>query len=324
MYCPFDIESDPSALGLETVSVQTHYGSIVSRVSLKRSSETATIYIHGVGADWTTWTPIIRAEDSCQMTTHDQIFINLPGFGDSENKLNTLEIADAGATILSVASSLEYNKVRIVGHSMGGFLTLDMASRYPERVESIHLVAGPYFSILESIQHPLSSFGHSPTVAATFGSQYLIARTGQVGLDAAKAAYRLGAARLFLSSVVSHPFQLKQSVVKALFYQQNPSGVIQTAANGPGYDADEQWGRIRCPIWATFGDKDRLVPPKDMARFLRCQPTAECTMLKDTSHMMHVERPFEVLKALKLWAALLNLSSAVPSLRSGRTINMGI
>jgi pimeloyl-ACP methyl ester carboxylesterase len=300
-YCPFDIGSDPGALGLEKVSVQTHYGSIVSRVSLKRSSETVTIYIHGVGADWTTWTPIIRAEDSCQMKTHDQIFVNLPGFGDSENKLDNLEIADVGAAILSIASSLGYNKVRIVGHSMGGFLTLDMASRYQDRVESIHLVAGPYFSILETIQHPLSSFGHSPAVAATFGAQYLIARTGEVGQDAAKAAYRLGAARLFLSPVASHPFRLKQSVVKVLLYQQNSRGVIQTAANGPGYDADEQWGRIRCPIWATFGDKDRLVPPKDMTRFLRCQPTAKCTMLKDTSHLMHIERPFEVLKALELW-----------------------
>ena len=300
-YCPFDIESDPSAFNLETVAVETHYGSIVARISRQRLSEMGTIYIHGVGADWTTWTPMIRAEIVCQMATHDQIFIDLPGFGDSQNKLDVLNIADVGSTILSVASSLGYTSVRVVGHSMGGFLTLDMASRFPERVESIHLVAGSYFSILTSIQHPISSFAYSPSVAATFGTQYLLALSGKVGLAAIKGSYRLGISRLFLSPVASHPFQLQQSVVKALCYQQNPRGMILTAANGPGYNADKQWGEILCPIWATFGDKDRLVPQRDMARLLRCQPAAKCTTLEDSSHMMHVERPFEVLKALELW-----------------------
>jgi hypothetical protein len=38
-----------------------------------------------------------------------------------------------------------------------------------------------------------------------------------------------------------------------------------------------------------------------MARLLRCQPAAKCTTLADSSHMMHVERPFDVLEALELW-----------------------
>jgi pimeloyl-ACP methyl ester carboxylesterase len=176
-----------------------------------------------------------------------------------------------------------------------------MASRHPGHVESIHLVAGPYFSILASIQHPLRSLAHSPGVTATFGAQYLLSLTGSVGTSALKAAYHLGMFRLLLFPFVSHPFRVRRSVVKDLCYQQNPRGLIQTAANGPGYDAELQWAKIECPIWATFGDKDRLVPQSDMARLLRCQPAAKCTTLADSSHMMHVERPFDVLEALELW-----------------------
>ncbi len=77
--------------------------------------------------------------------------------------------------------------------------------------------------------------------------------------------------------------------------------MIQTAANGPGYNADVQWGKIRCPIFAVFGDKDRLVPPKDLARLLKCQPRAKCRTIKDAGHLLHLEWPTNVLNALELW-----------------------
>jgi pimeloyl-ACP methyl ester carboxylesterase len=301
-YCPFDIDPVVEKFDLESIFVDTSYGPLAVRVSRERSSRIATLYIHGVGADWTTWTPMLQAAAAARLQVHDQILIDLPGFGDSPNRVGRLPIADVGATVLNVVAELGYSKVRVVAHSMGGFLTLDMASRYPEKMESIHIVAGSYFSILETIQHPLKSFAHNAIVAATFGTLYRASQTGPVGVSAIRALYELGLFRLFLFPVASHPFHLRQSVVKSLSYQYNPAGVIQTAANGPGYDADRQWSLIRCPIWATFADRDCLVPPPDMARLLRCQPSAKCTMLTDSSHMMHLERPFDVLSALDLWA----------------------
>ena len=300
-YCPFEIESSPEVLGLATRRVDTKYGSLAVRMSNSSRGDTCTLYIHGVGADWTTWTPIIMAEARSNLDVHDQVFINMPNFGDSENKLDHLDIADVGATMLDVVEDLGYSRVRIVGHSMGGFLTLDMASRYTDKIDSIHLVAGPYFSILTSIQHPLSSFGHDPTVAAVFGLQYLLAHMGRVEVELMRLSYRLGTLRALLFPYVAHPTLLKKSVVKALSEQINPRGLLLTAANGHGYAADEQWAKIKCPIWAVFGDKDKLVPQQDMERFLRCQPRATCSTINDVGHLMHIERPYPVLKALNLW-----------------------
>lgn len=300
-YCPYDVVSAAHEFNLETIFVDTKYGPLAVRASPHRTGGTATLYIHGVGADWTTWTPVLRAEAAAGLRVHDQILIDLPGFGDSPNRVGRLQVADVGAVVLGVVAELGYSKVRIVGHSMGGFLTLDMASRYPERIESIHLIAGPYFSILNTVQHPLTSFFHNATVAATFGTQYRLAQTGPVGTYVIRALYALRLFRPFLFPFASHPFHLRQSVVRALCYQYNPARIIQTAANGRGYDADRQWSLIRCPIWATFGDRDDLVPPPDMNRLHRCQPSARCTMLTDSSHLMHIERPFDVLDGLYLW-----------------------
>lgn len=300
-YCPFDVEVDPARFGLVTRHVDTHYGSLAVRGSTRRESDTATLYIHGVGADWTTWTPVLRAEEHCRLAVHDQLFVNLPGFGDAPNELGRIDIADIGATFLSVVSELGYSTVRIVGHSMGGFLTLDMASRYPERIESIHLVAGSYFSILRSIQHPIRSFGGSPGVAGTFGLQYLLAHTGSFEVAMIRALYRLGVFRCLLYPFASHPRLLKESVVRALGEQINPRGLLLTAANGHGYDADSQWAKVCCPIWAVFGANDRVVPGPDLTELRKCQPTANTSVIADAGHLMHIERPVEVVHALHLW-----------------------
>jgi pimeloyl-ACP methyl ester carboxylesterase len=300
-YCPFDIVQSCDALGLETRRITTPYGALAVHASRKRRANTCTLYIHGVGADWTTWTPIMRAEAECGLDVHDQVFIDMPGFGASENKLDRLEIAQVGAAILAAAESLGYSRLRIVGHSMGGFLTLDMASRYPSRIDSIHLIAGSYFSILTSIQHPLLSFGYDATVAAAFGSQYLLAHTGSVEVKLLRMLYRMRLFRVLLIPYASHPFRLRDSVVRGLSEQVNPRGLLLTAANGHGYLPDEQWAKIECPIWAVFGDKDKLVPQHDMDRLRRCQPSANCETVADVGHLMHIERPTAVLDALKLW-----------------------
>ena len=300
-YCPFDIESDPRLFDLTSVPVPTPYGNIMVRVSRERLSDIGTMYIHGVGADWSTWTPLLRATRELGLRAHDQLLVDMPGFGASDNDLDVLNIADVGSTLLDVAAVLGYKKLRIVGHSMGGFLTLDMASRHPDQILSIHLIAGPYFSILESIQHPLRSLFTSPEVGTVFGMQYLISLAGGAGLRILRTACRLGFFKYLLFPFASHPLHLRDSVIRALCRQQNPEGMIQTAANGPGYNADVQWGKIRCPIFAVFGDKDRLVPPKDLARLLKCQPRAKCRTIKDAGHLLHLEWPTNVLNALELW-----------------------
>lgn len=297
-YCPFGLAARPEDLSMMSVSVPTRYGALMLRTTTVRSSETATLYIHGVGATWATWSPLIRAAAELKLPFEDQVFADLPGFGESDNQLGRLDIAEVGRALLDAVAALGYKDTRIVGHSMGGFLALDMASRYPGRVKSLHLVAGPYFSILDTIQHPVRALARHSVVAATFGLQYGISRTGRIGQIVLRLTYYAGIFRLLLVPFARYPLRLKGSVVRSLCVDQNPKGLIRTAANAAGYDADQQWGQIKCPITAVFGADDLLVTRHDMTRFLSCQPSANCTVVSRSGHLLHIEWPFDVVSAL--------------------------
>jgi pimeloyl-ACP methyl ester carboxylesterase len=300
-YCPFEVDEYTGVSDLVAMPMDTPYGTIFTRVSREHRSDIATLYIHGIHADWTTWTPLLRAEAALKMDAHDQILVDIPGFGASENRLGSLEIKEVGDTFLSIASSLGYPRIRLVGHSLGGFLALDMASRHVQCVESVHVAAGPFFSIVASYQHPLLNSVRSPTVTASFGSLYALALTGQLGVSAVRMIYRLHMLRLLTYPAARYPFRLKQSVVRSLCEEYRSHALIQAAANGDGYTPDEQWAKIECPISATFGEFDWFVPQKDMKRLLKCRPSARCTIIRQASHLHHIEWPFDTLQALELW-----------------------
>ena len=299
-YCPYDIGGAPERWGLESQFIDTEYGRVAVRRSGTRTSETCNLYIHGVNADWATWTPLLQAQEERHFDTSDQALIDMPGFGDSENLLDRLPIADVGELFIAIVRSLGYSRLRIIGHSMGGFLTLDMASRHQDVVESIHIVAGSYFSILNCIQHPVASFLTEPSVAGAFVPQYMLARVGGFEETVARVAGSLGLFRLLLAPFVAHPFKIRDSVVRSMCDNINPRGLVLTAANADGYSADRQWAEITCPIWAVFGDGDKLVPGVDMSRLLKCQPEARCATVEDSGHLLHIEHPAEVLDALGL------------------------
>lgn len=301
IYCPYEIVTDYRAFGLQLRHVTTAFGRMAVRVGKRRESEVATVYVHGAGADWSTWSPLLQAEADLSSDTHDQILLDLPGFGASENSRRELPIAEVGWTVIAATQQLGYSKVRLVGHSLGGFLVLDMASRFRQSVQSIHLAAGSYFSILYSIQRPILSFAHSPTVAATFGTQFAIARTGRLGQAAVSAVGRAGLLPFLLYPFARHPFKLKRSVIHSLYEQLNPSGMLKAARNGYGYDADKQWSKIECDVLSTYGSHDRLVSRGDMNRLGALLPGSSLKVVDDASHLLHIEQPHDVLAGLKLW-----------------------
>lgn len=305
-YCPFDIETDLSRIGFTAVDTPTEFGAL--RLYSQRSNDLgrASLLIHGVAADSTTWSPLLRAVADSGWALGNVVLVDLPGFGASENRRQRMPIPEVGRAVLEAVSDLGFSEVDLVGHSMGGFLALDMAARWAATnpgmsvVRSVTVFAGSYFAILNTIKHPLANLKVNARTGLLWNAYATLCRTGAVGQFVVSSLTDLGLAQALSAPFVAHPLALRRQVAETLMRQLNPSGVLQTAANGPTYDAVSTWGSIRLPLRAVFASRDSMVTSWDERELLNCNPLASTSWVRDAGHMMIVERPFECLAASQL------------------------
>lgn len=66
--------------------------------------------------------------------------VDMPGHGKSVCKLQTIGMEFMADCVSAVISSLALKKVFLVGHSMGGYVSLAFAERYPTRVSGLCLL----------------------------------------------------------------------------------------------------------------------------------------------------------------------------------------
>jgi len=95
------------------------------------------VFVHGFGTEaainWHAQLPAARRR-------YRVIAPDLPGFGASPAIADDHSIAVQVACLRDLLDGLGHARVRLVGHSMGGWISLAFAAAYPERVERLMLV----------------------------------------------------------------------------------------------------------------------------------------------------------------------------------------
>ncbi len=115
------------------------------------------VFLHGLGGSLTTWAlnlPAFAAQFRI-------CALDLVGAGESDKPdipYNVGALADFLARFLDVLGT-DWQRVNLVGHSLGGAIALDFAGRYPERVERLVLIdsAGLGSEIDETFLHLIHS-----------------------------------------------------------------------------------------------------------------------------------------------------------------------
>lgn len=299
-YCPKDIVRQLDLLGFESRRACTPYGAVQFYLSRPTAGRTCTLLLHGVAADATTWTPMLQCARELDIDLGNVLVVDLPGFGRSENRLDTMDIDEVCSMLMGQVAAAGFERIRLVGHSMGGFLALDIASKHPERVTSVHVAAGAYFGILNAIKAPIRSLVRTPRTAILWNSYYALCLAGLAGTVAVRAASAVVGPRCVIAPFVAKPARMRRQVVETLITQLNPRGVVLTARNGPGYNATKTWGAIKVPLTAVFGSADHLVTNKDADELKRTNNHARIETVQDAGHLMILERPATVLRALDL------------------------
>jgi len=317
-YCPFPLSTDARAFGLTTSSMRLGSGTLVVRHGRRTGSDTAMILLHGAAGSWTTWTPFLSAAATCGATSStgsalcgaralsDLIIPDLPGWGDStpadvsgrNSPRPDPDIATVAASIAETARALGYERWRVVGHSLGGFLALELAALEPAATVSVALVSATTFSVMDSVRHPLTRFALLPGYTALLGAMRALAVVEPAGRGLVRWLDRVGLLRGLTAPLFGRVDAVHASVISALATEVRPRAFATASSLAGRHDAAGSWARITCPVRAIQGDKDVFVADSDRARLAAVIPGFVSRTIAGTGHFAHIEKPFATLEAL--------------------------
>jgi pimeloyl-ACP methyl ester carboxylesterase len=292
-YAPFGIDRDPSHFGLrrETVAVGDRHIETYRRDGADPAN--ATVFLHGIDMDWSTWTPLLHAAAQLGHDTEDWVFLDLPGFGRSSPLRTTDNLASIGTLLAAVFQELEIQKPHIVGHSMGGFLLLDMISRNPELATRATVLCGAYATVVDIVNHPLAMIIKKPTASSVFVPQIILSRLNVKPIATIPRLLR-PVLNLLLRPLFMTPKALAWSVVQTIFTGFCSDSFRVAASSGLRYQVRDVWQQISTPTTAAFGRFDRMVDGGDIRLFTQCVPAADVNLLPESGHFPHIEEPHRV------------------------------
>lgn len=239
------------------------------RIALRRGGKgIPVLYLHGTDGleDWPTTLDSLAAR-------YDVIAPDLPGFGGSDGPDWLDDISDVAYLCLDLLERLGLPSVHVVGHSLGGWVALEMAVRSTQRIRSVTLIAAAGIHVKGSSKTDI--FIIDPDEQA---------RMSYVDAQMAEAAATRAAAEKYQDVMIRNRLASARLGWNPRFF--NPRL--------------ERWlHRVRVPVHIIWGDRDRIIPPVYAEAFRSLLPSATLTMIRDAGHLPHVERTDATLVAMQ-------------------------
>jgi pimeloyl-ACP methyl ester carboxylesterase len=201
----------------------------------------------------------------------------LPGYGDSEGADSLRDMLAVTLHTFDVIDALRLDRPILVGHSLGGMIAAEMAAVAPREVELLGLIAPaglwldahPVPDLFSKLPHELPALLFYD---AAFGERMM---TAGGDLDDPK----------FLEEFLVRNARQLAMAGKLLF----PI---------PDRGLDERLYRIRATTVVIWGDSDKVIPPAHGDAFCRGIAGAELICIPEAGHMVIVEHPEAVVRAL--------------------------
>ncbi len=248
------------------------------------SGENAVVFVHGLGGCWQNWLENIPAVAQ----TRRVIALDLPGFGRSEMPREPISITNYAATVDRLCERLGLGPVAVVGNSMGGFTTAELAIRTPQRVERAVLVDAAGITSLAMSQSRTSERFARTVVTATRGTPE----------SARRMLTRPGYTALGFGIVARYPSRLRKDLLSEQLGSVGSPGFMPAFEALSRYDFTDRLAEIACPTLIVQGTEDILVPVGDAYEYARRIPHATTLILEDTGHVPMFERPLTFNRAL--------------------------
>jgi pimeloyl-ACP methyl ester carboxylesterase len=241
----------------------------------------AIVFVHGLSGSWPNWLeqlPVFAGD-------HRVIAMDLPGFGHSPMPEERITISAYARILDGLLETLGVDAATVVGNSMGGFVSAELAIAYPQRVERLVLVSAAGISTYR--HRHAERFEPYLRRAAPMIAVY----TGWTAAKSDWVARRPGLRNLTLGLVTRHPSRLPAALAAEQLRGAGKPGFMQALRANIDYPVRERLPEIACPTLIVWGEEDRVITVADASVFGELIPNSRKVIFEGTGHLAMLERP---------------------------------
>jgi pimeloyl-ACP methyl ester carboxylesterase len=254
---------------------------VVNTIDLGEDNGPPLVFVHGLSGSWPNWLeqlPVFAG-------SHRVIAIDLPGFGHSPMPRERITISGYARLLDGLFDELSIGAATLVGNSMGGFVSAELAIAFPERVERLVLVSPAGISSYRNTRgtRALPALHRAERIAAAY-TAWMASKSDTV-------TRRPLLRNATLGLVTRHPARLPAALAAEQLRGAGKPGFIQALEANLDYDFRHRLPEIACPTLIVWGDEDRVLTVRDAAVYAELIPGSRKVVYEDTGHMAQIERP---------------------------------
>lgn len=236
------------------------------------------VLVHGISDDGFAWMPLLPLLSP----DWDVVMVDLRGHGRSADPESGWTIRTMAEEIACLISKLALKKPRIAGHSLGGAVTLALASYYPDIPKSIFL------------EDPIPIWNATPEAMAASGKGIAlwlssVKRKTRAELEAEVSGYGTWDAAEF-DAWIDSKHRMSPRVI-----------AMVTSVDFSPKDFDRVVTAVKCPVFLLTSDVKlgALVRDEDLRALESLVPDVKARRLSGIGHCIRRESPVEYLTSFR-------------------------
>lgn len=233
------------------------------------------ILLHGWLGSWGLW-----QETMSYMGRYYRTYaLDFWGFGESGKKRDSYDVQDFVSLVDQFMEQLGISQAPLVGHSMGGTVSLSVAIQYPQRVRKVVVVGSPIVG--SSLNFLLKLFGQRPVAYVVYNNMWGF-----------RLFYHLLAP--LYSKDKRWPEMMDRDLSKITL-----ESFLYSIASLRKTDLRPRLNEIKIPAMGMYGDKDIVVHPAQWKDMLAGIPHARIERFHEAGHFIMLDDPQRFSETLK-------------------------
>jgi len=201
------------------------------------------------------------------------------GFGESGKKRDSYAVQDFVSLVDQFMEQLGINNAPLVGHSMGGTVSLSVAIQYPHRVRKVTVIGSPITG--SSLSFLLKLFGQRPVAFVAHKNTWAL-----------KLFFRL------LAPLYSRDRRWAQMMDRDLS-QTTLESFLLSIASLRRTDLRPFLSQVKVPTMGIYGARDVVVHPAQWKPLLEGVPHARIERWPDSGHFVMLDEPAKFMETLR-------------------------